>query len=163
MTAGLDSAIVAETEIQGQVKAAYEGAIEYTRIPSDLHYLFQKCLKIGKKIRSELLIKPGMPDLEHAIYNIGSHMFKKPQEFKILFVGASEINRKILGFLKGRNLHDITLCNRSGEHASEVAEAHQVAILPWQEIASWHLYDWIIFGTKAPDYLVTKETIPRHP
>lgn len=160
VTAGLDSAIVAETEIQGQVKIAYESAVEYTKLPSDLHYLFQKSLKIGKQVRSEILIKPGMPDLEHAVYNVGTHMFKTPEHAKILFIGASDINRKILAFLKGKNLHNITVCNRSQDHANKIAESHAVSVLDWQEIATWHLYDWIIFGTKAPDHLITKDSIP---
>ena len=162
VTAGLDSAIVAETEIQGQVKAAYESVLEYAKIPSDLHYLFQKALRIGKKVRSDLTITPGMPDLEHAIYNIGLHLFKEPQNTKVLFVGASDINRKIVHFLKCKHLHNISLCNRSEDPAKEIAEAHSLTLLKWQDISSWHYFDWIIFGTKAPDFLVTSETLPTH-
>lgn len=162
VTAGLDSAIVAESEIQGQVKIAYEHAVAYHKVPSDLHYLFQKSLKIGKKVRTELLIKPGMPDLEHAIYNIGTHMFEDTKQFQILFVGTSDINRKILAFLKGKNLHNITICNRTKDKAATLAEAHGAHVLEWNDIAKWHLYDWVIFGTKAPEYVLTKETIPHH-
>lgn len=76
VTAGLDSAIIAETEIQGQVKEAYESASEHISLPSELHYLFQKALRIGKKVRVEVPMGRGMPDMEHAIYNVGMHLFK---------------------------------------------------------------------------------------
>ncbi len=107
VASGLDSAIVAETEIQGQVKAAYEVAASYHSLPKELHFLFQKALGISKKIRSELQLGRGMPSLEHAILNIGRHFFKIPEKARILFIGASEINCKILFYLRTKNLYQI--------------------------------------------------------
>jgi glutamyl-tRNA reductase len=160
VTAGLDSAIIAETEIQGQVKAAYETASEYAELPSELHYLFQKALKIGKQVRSDLPIKPGLPALEHSVFNAGLTYFSNPRSSKILCVGASEINKKIISFLKIKRVLDITLCNRTSGHAKDVARTHNVGFLEWNRMPEWHHYDWIIFGTKSPDYLITKNNIP---
>lgn len=160
VTAGLDSAIVAETEIQGQVKAAYETAAAYVELPSDLHYLFQKSLKIGKQVRSSLPVKPGLPELEHSILNAGLAHLINPQCSKILCVGASEINKKVICFLKKKRIHDITLCNRTSNHAEDFAKAHSIGFLNWSSLKEWHQYDWIIFGTKSPDYLITKNSIP---
>lgn len=154
VTAGLDSAIVAETEIQGQVKAAYEQAVKHIFLPRELHYLFQKSLKIGKQVRSELSMGRGMPDIEDAIFNAGMGLFKDPKQAKILFVGASDINKKILCFLKNKQFDDITLCNRTFDKAQAIAEEHQISALNWNGLANWHRYNWIIFGTKAPDYLI---------
>lgn len=162
VTAGLDSAIVAETEIQGQVKAAYEQACTCVQLPSDLHYLFQKALKIGKSVRSGLVLGRGMPDLEHAVFNTGMHFFQEPQQAKILFVGASDINRKILTFLKTKEFHDITLCNRSLPRAQAIATAHNLSVLEWSCITDWHHYNWIIFGTKAPHYLINRINLPEN-
>lgn len=160
VTAGLDSAIVAETEIQGQVKASYERAMQHVQLPGELHYLFQKALKIGKSVRTELPLGRGMPDLEHAIFQAGSHLFQMPQESKILFVGASDINLKILSFLKGKRCLDITLCNRSFARASELAESNQVKVIEWAQLSKWHEFNWVIFGTKAPHYLVRRHDLP---
>ena len=66
VTLGLDSAIIGETEIQGQVKLAYENTSDYHPLPEALHFLFQKSLGISKKLRSELQLGRGMPNLEHA-------------------------------------------------------------------------------------------------
>ncbi len=157
VTSGLDSAIVAETEIQGQVKTAYENACTFKTLPFDMHYLFQKALKIGKQVRSSLPQKPGLPDMEHAILHTGLQLFEKPSEVKILFVGASEINIKVIAFLKMRQCHNITLCNRSTEPAQALAERYQLDLLDWPRLNDWANYDWIIFGTKSPDYLIKKE------
>ena len=163
VTAGLDSAIVAETEIQGQVKAAYEKAALYTLLPSDLHYLFQKALKVGKQVRTDLPAKPGLPDLEHAIAITGLHVFEERKNPKILFVGASGINLKVLIYLKSRQYTDISLCNRTLKSAEVLAQKQNVQVVEWEKLDLWTAYDWIIFGTKSPDYLIsgTQERIGR--
>ena len=160
VTAGLDSAIVAETEIQGQVKNAYETSSQFSQFPQEMHYLFQKSLKIGKKVRSTHLLNCGLPEIEHAIFNAGSHLFKDTSLTKILFVGTSDINQKILHFLRSKRLNDITICNRSEESAATLAKAYQLKILGWYELSQWPQFDWIIFGTKSPHHLITSEQLP---
>ncbi len=156
VTAGLDSAILAETEIQGQVKAAYEEASSYQMIPFALHFLFQKSLRVGKQVRT-LFLQEGrrMPNLEDAIFSIGAELFSNIREVKTLFVGASEINLKILSFLRRKGIQKLTLCNRSRERAEVAANTYHVALLPWHELhQQLFKYDWIIFGTKAPEALI---------
>lgn len=160
VTAGLDSAIVAETEIQGQVKDAYESAQEYHRLPFEIHYLFQKSLGIAKKARTLLPQKPGLPDIEHAILQTGQHFFHSLTQPKILFVGASGINSKILSYLKSKSLNKITLCNRSDEKGKSLATKHDIPYVCWSAKDTWHDYDWVIFGTKAPDFLISPACTP---
>lgn len=157
VASGLDSAIVAETEIQGQVKNAYETASKLCKLRHDLHYLFQKALKVSKEVRSKLIQGRGMPEVEHAILQTGLHMFKNAREKKLLFVGASDINHKVLKFLKNKEIGEITICNRSLEKAEQMAAKYRLNILPFADLKNWHQFDWIIFGTKAPDHLIRKE------
>lgn len=159
VTLGLDSAIIGETEIQGQVKLAYENTADYHTLPRAFHFLFQKALNISKKLRSELMLGRGMPNLEHAILQTGKHLFKNPEQISLLFVGASDINQKVLSFLKNRNFQNITLCNRSNEQSIHLADLYGVKYLAWSDLKSWQEYDWIIFGTKSPEYLITHQEI----
>ena len=160
VAAGLDSAIVAETEIQGQVKSAYEATLEYNSLSCDLHFLFQKSLHIGKQVRATLQMGRGIPDLEHALLNIGSQMFPDFKHASILFVGASEINKKILSFFKTKGLHNITLCNRSEKQAEEFSSMYDIEMLNWGKLPRWPDYDWIVCGTKAPSFLMTRQDLP---
>lgn len=162
VTAGLDSAIVAETEIQGQVKAAYERTLEFCRLPYELHYLFQKSLGIAKKVRGVLPVKPGLPNVEHAILQTGEHLFEAPRQAKVLFIGASEINQKILCFLKAKHITRLTLCNRSEEKGQRIANLHDVPFAGWDEVERWHTYDWVILGTKASEHLISYKQMPNH-
>ncbi len=161
VTSGLDSAIVGETEIQGQVKLAYEYSCTYTQLPASLHFLFQKSLKIGKQARAELPTGRGIPNLEHAILTTGRSLFHQMKDKKILFVGASAINLKILHFLKSKDFQQITLCNRTTKTADELATKYQLSTLPWKDLDQWHDFDWVIFGTKSSEYLLKKETLPK--
>jgi glutamyl-tRNA reductase len=152
---GLDSAIIGETEIQGQVKTAYEATTEYHPLPEELHFLFQKALGISKRLRSELQLGRGMPNLEHAVFQTGKHFFNhRPEDASILFVGASEINRKILAFLRSKRYCRITLCNRSDEQSAALAGLYGWNHLSWQDLPAWNRYDWIIVGTKSQEYLL---------
>lgn len=155
VTSGLDSAILAETEIQGQVKAAYEMTCEYHLLSKELHFLFQKSLGIAKKIRTELDLGRGMPTLEHAVHQLGKLHFPSQDELQVLLIGASDINQKILKFLKAKKLTSLTLCNRSDDYAQGLAVDFNIQHLPWTKLTHWHHYDWIICGTKSPDYLIT--------
>lgn len=159
VVAGLDSAIIAETEIQGQVKNSYELALTLGKLPFELHYLFQKSLKVGKQVRAELQIKPGLPGIEHAIFYTGDHFFESIKKAKILFVGASEINRKVIAYLKTKECTAITLASRSPQRSYDFAQQFGIDTLNWEDSDRWLHYDWIIFGTKAPHYLLRREHV----
>jgi len=154
VAAGLDSAIIAETEIQGQVKSAYETTRSYTPLPSALHFLFQKALRVGKLIRTEMKLGRGMPDLEHAVLHIAEHFFKFPQNAKFLFIGASNTNRKIIHLLANKGFRHLTLCNRTFARGEAIANEAGVAFLPWKNLKTWDRFDAVILGTKSTNTLI---------
>ena len=139
------------------MKIAYEKASGYGTLNRELHYLFQKCLKVGKSLRTKLPLERGIPSLEHAILNTGKQLFGNIEESRILFVGASDINLKILQFLKSKGAIDIALCNRTASTARECAEKYQIKTFSWDKLHCWSDFDWVIFGTKSPGYLITKQ------
>ena len=159
VTTGLDSAILGETEIQGQVKCAYEQVTEFIALPKELHYLFQKALSVGKKARSLRVLQGDLAGIEHAVFNSGKEQFKNREDVKILFVGASEINNKVILHFKEKHLQNITLCNRTTAAAKAMIETHRLKFLDWRSINSWIEYDWIIFGTKSNEFLLTKQSL----
>ena len=161
VTAGLDSAIIWETEIQGQVKAAYESTTQAIPLTKDLHYLFQKGLKNGKLIRSRFQSSRGMPDLEHSLLQTARDFFEDIESNRVLFVGASAINLKILAFLKNKGIQNIALCNRTEKRGLFHAKRLNISFLPWDRLHQWQRFDWIIFGTKSPRHLLTSSFMPK--
>jgi glutamyl-tRNA reductase len=155
VTSGLDSALILESEIQGQVKQAYETAKSSNNLSSDLHFLFQKCLRIGKTIRTRFCsTKKSVPDLEQAIYLHAKQYFHNLVPAP-LFVGASEINRKIALYLKKQGVEGMQFCNRTHEKAVLLAKECNGAVLPWHQLeASWPRFPWIITGVKSSQPLL---------
>lgn len=157
---GVDSALIGETEIQGQVKRAYEAALEYRPLHSTLHFLFQKCLKIGKNIRSSARFLQGALSIEEAALSASTEVFKNLKETKILFVGLSAINYKILTRFKKNNLPHITICNRTDSKAQLLAQQEAIGILSWNQLNDWTLYDIVILGTQYPHFLIRSDDLP---
>lgn len=157
VTSGLDSAMLGETEIQGQVKRAYESASSDRMLLSALHFLFQKCLKIGKNIRSHSHFFEKALSIEEAILNAIQEKFTADLKKKILFVGLSQINYQLLLKLKKQDKHLITLCNRTDEKSKRVAAREDIFWLQWKELACWTDFDVTIFATKSPQFLAKPE------
>jgi glutamyl-tRNA reductase len=162
VTSGVDSALIGETEIQGQVKKAYETTCCYRTLAFELHFLFQKCLKIGKNIRTHTPFMQGALSIEEAVLKAGAEQLGDLRHKRILFVGLSEINHKIFVRFKQRGFRNITLCNRSQEKAQMAALIEEMKFLPWEELSKWTSFDLAIFGTKCPNFLITKEDLKKN-
>ncbi|MCB1181051.1 MAG: glutamyl-tRNA reductase [Chlamydiia bacterium] len=159
VTAGMDSALIGETEIQGQVKGAYVSAARLMPLDAELHFLFQKCLKIAKGVRSSFLLARGMPSLEETILRASKNVLGEFHNQSILFFGISDINQKIFSCFKSKGHRNITFCNRSFDKAIKIAEREKIQALPWHERQRWIYYDLVIFGTKAPDFVISNQGI----
>ena len=116
---GLDSAIIGETEIAGQVKRAYEAARTAQNLNFDLHFLFQKNLAISKKIRSKFCQPPNLKfnQNDNFFYQIAK-IIEQTSPQKTLIVGASEINKKIIARLSLERKQSLFICNRTNEKAA---------------------------------------------
>jgi glutamyl-tRNA reductase len=154
VTAGVDSALIGETEIQGQVKRASETSAIYRTLASELHFLFQKCLKIGKNIRSDVRFTQDTLSIEEAVWNAAAEELGDLQRKKILFIGLSEINYKILSRFKREGNYEMTLCNRTDLKAEILSKREGIPFLAWKNLSFWIHFDLIILGTKCPYFLI---------
>ncbi len=152
VTSGLDSAVVGESDIQRQVKVAYARAPE--RLPSCLHYVFQKALRVSKGVRSQTACTA---NLYSAVWKIlGEHsvnIFQSP----ILLVGYSEWNRGLLSFLQHKGVQNISLITQSPD------QIHlPIPVYGREELARWTAYDLIFCATTATDYLICGASHRKH-
>lgn len=161
VTAGLDSVVLAETEIQRQVKLAYENTTLSYVLPGNMHFMFQKALKTGKWARTSFPLNHGHATLEGTILQLGDLFFQKDRGKRVLFIGNSEINRKILTFFKKKGVEKITLCTRSKISAKEFAKEQNIALVDWSELPFWWSYDLVVCGTTQQDFLLYPEQMPQ--
>lgn len=149
VVSGLDSIVIGETEIQRQIKRAYENALIYRTLSSPLHFLFQKSFKIAKEVRSAPFFPRGHLTLEGSVFQLFKQMLSP--EDPVLFIGNSAINRKIIRFFQKKGVPNLSLCTRSLHSALELG----VTLLDWSAISSWKAYPMLICGTNQPEYLIS--------
>lgn len=150
VAAGLDSAIVAETEIQRQVRVAYSQA---RQLPSCLHYIFQKALKVGKVIRNHHGLERGGPTLYGTLWQMAEWKNKR-----ILLVGYSEINRGFASFLMHKGIEGFSLCTRNPASV----DLEGVHIYDRTILARWQEYDLLVCASQANHFLITGLGDARH-
>jgi glutamyl-tRNA reductase len=158
VTSGLDSVIIAESEIQRQIKIAYEQTLLHYNLPSCMHFLFQKSLKLGKRIRSTFSFSQNQVTIPKILFQISEHVLKDLSDLPVLFIGNSEINRKVIGYFKRKGIQKMTLCTRSLLSAKEMAEKEEMALISWEKLSSWQEYPLVICGSNAPHYIVSNPT-----
>jgi glutamyl-tRNA reductase len=148
VTSGLDSAILAESEIQRQVKIAYGNA---KGLPSCLHYAFQKALKVGKAVRTQFHFGKNSPSLYGKLWRATEW-----EDRNILLVGNSEINRGFLSFLIHKKIGKISLCTRIPV-AEGVCQVYDRTILD-----EWQRFDIIVCASKSEEFLIAGEGSLHH-
>ncbi len=157
VASGLDSVILGESEIQRQVKQAYEKAACSQKLPFCIHYIFQKSLKLGKLIRTDHSLPKSLVSMESIIADLIRYFFGEQKSQSILLVGFSEINRKIIPFLKGKGFSNLNLATRNIDAAEKMCLNFSCQLINWSELNSWPLHDIVICGSLASQYLLKQE------
>jgi glutamyl-tRNA reductase len=119
-----------------------------------MHFLFQKCLKIGKSIRTSFPQVVNQVHLEGILFQVCQSLFPQIQGSSVLFIGNSEINRKILSFFKAKGMDKITLCTRAKHTVEEEYKKEGVEVVDWAHLPKWHEHEIVISGTNTSHYLI---------
>ena len=158
VASGLDSAILAETEIQAQVKRAYACASDVAVLPSCIHYIFQKSLRVAKQARNSFTLEKGAATLYGTLWRAAQQHFRDLKKTKILLVGYSEINRNFEAFLFHRGIRGVALATRSPSDAC----MEGAVVNGYELLDSWQKFDWIVCATKSEQYLIRGEGAGHH-
>ncbi len=160
VTAGIDSKLLAESDVQRQVKQSYEAARFHVKLPAALHYLFQKSLKLAKAARSNFPLFKLAMHLEGMVYQIVNSILEENPS--LLLIGNSEMNRKIIHYFYRRKKGRLTLVSRNLEAAHPFALDYGLTLKSRDELAHAHFYDGIISATTTSEYLLTSLASYRH-
>lgn len=124
VTAGLDSMILGETEIQGQVNDAYQYACSMNTGDKILNTLFQEAIRFGKQIRSQTGIDQHPVSVSYAAVELARSVFGDLSECTVLIIGAGEMGELALKYLIARGVKTILVSNRSYDRACHLAEEY---------------------------------------
>src|SRR6478736_545478 len=160
VASGLDSQIVGETEILGQVKGAYEAALAKQWTGPVLNRVFQKTFQAAKHIRTHTAIGEGQISIASVAVDLAGKIFGDLSPVNILVVGAGDIGIKTVQAFQSRGAKAITVASRTLSKAEEAAAsaggwAASLAELPEVLAAA----DIVASSTSAPGLVLTRELV----
>ena len=159
---GLESAIVGERAVQGQVKEAYMTACENTKLSTGIHKLFECALQIGKRVRTETNISQGAVSHSLAAIEIIEQEVSDLTNARITVIGVNKLNEDIIKFLKNKGANHITLVNRTLEKAQEMAATYGIEAKSLDEKDVFlQNTDILISATSAPNAVIYKEDVTK--
>lgn len=123
VASGLDSQIVGEAEILGQVKEAYELALERRWTGPVLNRVFQKTFQAAKHVRSTTAIGEGQISIATVAVDLAGKIYGELDQVRVLVVGAGEIGLKTVQAFQSRGARSITVASRTLSKAEEAAAA----------------------------------------
>ena len=160
VVAGLDSMVIGETEILGQVKKAYAAARESGSAGPLLHRLFQRAFRVAKHVRSNTEITRGAVSVGSVAVELAGKIFGDLRGRSVLVLGAGETSERTARALNSRGVTDIRVSNRSFERAEKLAalvRGRAVAFDRWA--AQCREIDILISSTSAEEPLLTPEVL----
>jgi glutamyl-tRNA reductase len=122
VAAGLDSAVLGESEILGQVRSAWELAQEEGGAKATLNLLFRHAIETGKRARTETSIGRGTASVSHAAVEMATERLGSLVGRRVLVVGAGEMGEGIAAALVNAGATDIVVANRTIERAAHLAQ-----------------------------------------
>lgn len=160
VAASLDSQLVGETEILGQLKDAYAKAGERGTCGAVLHRLFQKAIQSAKWVRSNTAIGRGLVSIGSVAADLAGDIFGDLADASALVIGAGEVGEKTARALASRGLKRLTIVNRGAEAGAALAAALSARHALWadldRELAG---VDIVVSSTAAPMPILTAERI----
>lgn len=162
VAAGLDSQMVGETEIFGQVKKAYQDAVDRKLVAGILHRLFQKSFQQGKWARTHTQIGMGNVSVATVAAELATRIFGRIHDCALLVVGTGEVAEATLKVFLSEGCHRIGFCGRNEERRSALEESIEVRGYPLEELPDrLDEFDIVVTSTASDHYLVTPDHLPR--
>lgn len=119
---GLDSLVLGEPQILGQVKQVYSQAIEHSALDGTLDKLLQKTFSVAKRVRTETEIGSSAVSVAYAACNLAKHIFESLADASILLVGAGETIELVAKHLHDSGGRKMAVANRTKERAQGLAD-----------------------------------------
>ncbi len=162
VAAGLDSMLLGEAEILGQVREAYRFAHEQGATGPVLNRLFQGALEVGKRVRTETELGTRPMSVASAGVKLAEHIFGKLNGHKALVLGAGAISEQVVASLRDRGVAQLQVMNRSRERAEELAKRFNGKVIDWGEWdVALQLPDVVVSSVSAEEPVLRRDIVQR--
>ncbi|MEO6244792.1 MAG: glutamyl-tRNA reductase, partial [Opitutaceae bacterium] len=155
VSAGLDSQMLGETEIFGQVKDAYSAAQAGGTTGPVLNRVFQKSFQAAKHVRTHTAINEGQVSVANVAVDLALSIFGEIAAARILLLGAGEIGEKTARAFQSRGAKLITVASRNPVRAMELATEFGASAMPFEQRETRLAeFDVVVCATAAPDLVL---------
>jgi glutamyl-tRNA reductase len=160
VASGLDSMVLGETEILGQIKHAYATAADTGAVDTRLHKLFQRAFQAAKEVRSETAISRGATSVGSVAVDLAEKIFGNLLDHQVMILGAGQTSERVARGLYSRGVGAVLVSNRHHERARHLADqigGAAVHFEEWQD--AFGETDILVCSTAAPHFVVTPEKL----
>ena len=160
VASGLDSMVVGEPQVLGQLKQAYQTALETGSIGKMLNRLFQHSFRVAKDVRSNTMIGSHPVSVAYSAVRLARQIFGDLSKQTALLIGAGETIELTAKYLRDSGLHKMIIANRTPERTQSLAQQYSAYAISLDEIPQ-HLdeADVVISSTASPLPILHKDTI----
>ncbi|MET3850679.1 glutamyl-tRNA reductase [Paenibacillus sp. OAE614] len=156
VTCGLDSMVIGETQILGQVRSAFLQSQEEKATGTWFNMLFKQAVTLGKRAHSETSIGESAVSVSYAAVELGKRIFGMFNDKKVLILGAGKMSELTVKHLYANGAEEVIVANRTLARAEELASKFRgTPCTMEQAIARLHEVDILISSTGAKDYVLT--------
>ena len=162
VAAGLDSMVVGEPQVLGQVAEAHETALEHSATGPVLSALFQAAVRAGKRARTETAISRNAASISSVAVRLTQQIVGALDQVEVLVVGAGEMGQLAVKALRARGVQSIAVANRTGRRAADLAaqwggKAYNLEQLP----DAIRAVDIVITSTDATNTIITPTLVQK--
>jgi glutamyl-tRNA reductase len=160
VASGLDSLVVGEPQILGQVKDAYELAVEKQVTGGTLNRLFHAAFAAAKRVRSETGLAEGAVSVSYAAISLARKIFGKLDGLNVLILGAGEMAKLTAVHLHGQHVRRLVVASRTLATAQQLADEVSGVAVPWEDMrTALGDADIVVSATGASEPVLTREIV----
>jgi glutamyl-tRNA reductase len=162
VASGLDSLVLGETEILGQLKRAYDLALRDGFTGKALNKAFQKAFSVAKQIRTDTQIQRGSTSVGSVAVELAEKVFDTLKRCEVMVIGAGDTSEKTARSLQSRGARSILVSNRSYDRAAALASelgGRAIHFDQWE--SEFARIDIVISSTSAPHYVLDVPKLER--
>jgi glutamyl-tRNA reductase len=158
----LDSMVLGEPQILGQVKSAFSAAAAAESVGTVLNSLFQAAFRVAKRVRAETNIGEHAVSVSSAAVELATKVFEDLHRRSIMIIGTGEMGELAVRHLASAGVRVIRVTNRSPQAARDLAGKFGGDAVPFEELAEWmRQSDIVITSTGARGFLVDRALVAR--
>ena len=162
VASGLDSMVLGEAQILGQIREAHRRAAEAGASRTVTNRLFQSALECGKRVRTETALGTKPTSVAGIALSLTGRLFESMAGRRVLLIGAGETVELTARLLMDGGVTDMLFCNRSAEKAAALAAATGGRTVPWEgRVEAFAEVDVVLSATGSPEPIVAADRVKK--